>query len=227
MMMGLCFPHQHCQEFSKYCNKKVTAEEKDFFFYRQYCCAGSLQSDPRLLNITKLKKLQTKRRVQSDFMYLLGQVTVLGSDTQRITLGHYCEKERESVIPQDQYWFVCASTNRYTHPSTQYIYTHQIKYIRLHVLTHGVYLYIFIGVSPLWHRFPLLSYWKKKLWLLFPWNKFLPLQKEDMRLLRQKKLCPASCLLPHVVFNILDPTCWLAQNTHRARAFGTTAQVLS
>lgn len=46
MMMGLCFPHQHCQEFSKYCNKKVTAEEKDFFFYRQDCCAGSLQSDP-------------------------------------------------------------------------------------------------------------------------------------------------------------------------------------
>lgn len=61
--------------------RKLLQEEKTFF-PEQSVVQNPYNVIQRLLNTIKLKKLLTKRRVQMDFMYLLGQVMVLGYETK-------------------------------------------------------------------------------------------------------------------------------------------------
>lgn len=55
----------------------ITAGKDLFFFPRQTVVQDPYNVIQRLLNTLKLKKLQTKRRVQREVRYLLGQVMVL------------------------------------------------------------------------------------------------------------------------------------------------------
>lgn len=62
MMLRLCLPQQHCQEFSKYCSKKVTAEGKDFYYFpEQTAVRDPYNLIQRLLSIIKFRKLCSQK----------------------------------------------------------------------------------------------------------------------------------------------------------------------
>lgn len=137
---GSVFPHQHCQGFSKYCNKEATAGGKYFFFSRAGCCAGSLQCDPEAPQHHQVNKTADWKESSKRLHVRAGDGPGIWNQTYHSEKLLW--KKRDLVNPQDQYWFICAYKNIYTHPATKYLYTHQIKYIYLHVLIYGVYLYI-------------------------------------------------------------------------------------
>lgn len=124
MMLGFCFPQQHCQGSSQYCNNYCGRKGFFYFFPEQTVVQDPYNVIQRLLNTIKVMKLQTKRRVQREFMYLLGQMMVLGSETKHITLRYYCEKkDNQSFLKTNTGLYVHIQIHIFTHPPNIYTYT--------------------------------------------------------------------------------------------------------